>query len=79
MKSEDNTTPEQLTEQEYQWSLDHLDEAIRRLDRVAELVDGTEAGGRGEDDRDINGARARARSFKVYLENSVTPEGSDDE
>lgn len=74
----DTEEVEQLTEQEYQWCRDHLDEAARRLDRVAEIVEGTEAA-TGRNDKDLNDARARAKSYRVYLDHQITPEGEQDE
>lgn len=67
----DTDTADQLTQQEYQWCIDHLDEATRRLDRVAEIVEGTEAAS-GPNDKDLNDARARATSYLVYLQQQIS-------
>lgn len=72
----DNDTADQLTQQEYQWCVDHLDEATRRLDRVAELVEGSEAAS-GRNDKDLNDARARATSYLVYLQRQISAEGDE--
>jgi len=72
----DTEEVEQLTEQEHQWCVSHLQEATRRLDRVAELVEGTEVAS-DRNDKDLNDARARATSYLVYLQRQISAEGDE--
>lgn len=60
--------PGQLSHQEYQWCLDHLDEVTRRLNRVVELAEGTTV-----DDAELRDALARASSSSLYFKQQVTP------
>lgn len=61
-----DTDHPELTEQEYQWAVDHLEESLERIERVAEIT--------GEDpngDSELADANVRLSSYYHYLTNQV--------
>ena len=78
-QADDNA--EKLTQQEYQWCIDHLEEASHRIDRVIDLVEGTDAEDRDprNGDSDLRDARARVNSALLHFQQGVTPEETSDE